>query len=269
MARSMGTRTLTFGLVSLPVSLYVTTDDHGVKFNQLNEKTGNRINYRKVDAGTGNEVPTRDIVAGYDLGSGEYVVVSKEDIKACGAEKTDAIGITEFVDIAAVDPLYFERTYYIAPKGGSAVKAYELLHAVMRKTGKAAIATIVMSGKERLVALRAGDGVLLLHLLYFAAEIRATTELNLPAEMPLEGRELEYATLLVDSLTKPWAPENYVDTLRPKVEALIEAKHKGNKTVFASAETGQAEVIDLMAALQASVAAAKPARKPRARKVAS
>jgi DNA end-binding protein Ku len=254
-ARAMWTGYLGFGLVNIPVGLYSATTDGTVHFNQIHQGTSNRIRYRKVDELTGEEVPASDIVNGFDLGDGQYVIVSKEELKGVAAGHSEMIEITDFVDLERIDPVYFRQSYYLAPRGKGADRAYALLRQTMRETAKVGIATLVLRDKEHLVAVRPSDDVLILETLYFADEIRNPTEEldTLPEAATFEGRELDVAKLLVESLSTDWAPERYQNTYRRRIEKLIEEKREGHTVVF-EPQPSKSNVIDLMAALEASVA---------------
>jgi DNA end-binding protein Ku len=261
MARSLWSGFLSFGLVSVPVGLYTATADQTVHFNQLHKGTSNRIRYKKVDEVTGEEVPNSDIVNGFDLGGGEYVVVSKEELKEVAPGKSETIEISDFVDLDRIDPVHFRQTYYLAPRGKGADRAYALLRQAMRESGKVGIATLILRDKEHLVAVRPGDDVLILETMYFADEIRTPSEEleTLPKDATFAGRELEVAKKLVESLSVEWSPEDYHNTYRTRVEELIERKREGRSVVF-EAEKPKSNVIDLMAALEASVARTGEAR---------
>ena len=250
MARSMWSGFLSFGLVSVPVGLYTATADQTIHFNQLHKGTSNRIRYKKVDEVTGEEVAASDIVNGFDLGDGEYVVVTREELKEVAPGKSETIEISDFVDLDRIDPVHFRQTYYLAPRGKGADRAYALLRQAMRETGKVGIATLILRDKEHLVAVRPGEDVLILETMYFADEIRVPAEEldSLPQSAAFEGRELEVAKKLVESLTVEWAAEDYHNTYRARVQELIERKREGQSVVFES-ERPKSNVIDLMAAL--------------------
>ena len=255
MARSIWSGFLSFGLVNVPVGLYPATADHTIHFNQLHKDTSHRIRYKKVDEVTGDEVGTQDIVNGFPLGGGEYVVVTRDELKEAAPGKSETIEISDFVDLDEIDPVHFRQTYYLAPRGKGADRAYALLRQAMHETGKVGIATMVLRDKEHLVAVRPGDDVLILETMYFADEIRSPREEleTLPEDASFQGRELEVAKRLVESLTVPWEPGEYHNTYRARVEELIERKREGQAVVF-EAERPKSNVIDLMAALEASVA---------------
>jgi DNA end-binding protein Ku len=253
---------LSFGLVSVPVGLYTATADQTIHFNQLHKGTSNRIRYKKVDEVTGEEVANSDIVNGFDLGGGEYVVVTREELKEVAPGKSETIEISDFVDLDRIDPVHFRQTYYLAPRGKGADRAYALLRQAMRETGKVGIATLILRDKEHLVAVRPGDDVLILETMYFADEIRTPSEEldSLPLDATFAGRELEVAKKLVESLTVEWSPEDYHNTYRARVEELIERKREGHAVVFETEQRPKSNVIDLMAALEASVAKTGQAR---------
>jgi DNA end-binding protein Ku len=270
-ARSMWSGFLSFGLVSVPVGLYTATADQTIHFHQLHKGTSNRIRYRKVDEVTGEEVAAADIVNGFDLGDGEYVVVTREELKEVAPGKSETIEISDFVDLDRIDPVHFRQTYYLAPRGKGADRAYALLRQAMRETGKVGIATLILRDKEHLVAVRPGEDVLILETMYFADEIRTPSEEldSLPMDAVFSGRELEVAKKLVESLTVDWSPSDYHNTYRARVEELIAHKHDGDAVVVES-ERPKSNVIDLMAALEASIAGAgAPGAKGAAAKAAA
>jgi DNA end-binding protein Ku len=255
MARSIWSGFLSFGLVSVPIGLYPATADQTIHFNQLHKGTSHRIRYKKVDEVTGAEVPNADIVSGYDLGGGEYVVVTREELKDVAPGKSETIEISDFVDLDQIDPVHFRQTYYLAPRGKGADRAYALLRQAMHETGKVGIATMILRDKEHLVAVRPGADVLILETMYFADEIRSPREEldSLPEDATFQGRELDVAKKLVESLTVEWSPEEYHNTYRERVAELIDRKREG-RAVVVEAEKPKSNVIDLMAALEASVA---------------
>ena len=234
MARSIWSGFLSFGLVNVPVGLYPATADQTVHFNQLHKGTSHRIRYKKIDEVTGEEVPNSDIVNGYDLGGGEYVVVSRDELKETAPGKSETIEISDFVDLAEIDPVHYRQTYYLAPRGKGADRAYALLRQAMDKAGKVGIATMVLRDKEHLVAVRPGADVLIMETMYFEDEIRKPSEEldTLPQDVTIRDRELDIAKKLVDSLTVPWSPEDYHNTYRDRVMELIERKREGKSVVF-------------------------------------
>jgi DNA end-binding protein Ku len=281
MPRAIWKGSLSFGLVSVPVGLYPATSEKSIHFNQFERGTSDRIRYKKVNERTGNEVQQANIVKGFDLGGGEYVLLTEEELAGVETEKSRSIEISDFVDLEAIDPIYYRTTYYLAPEGKGSDKPYALLRRAMRESKKVGIATLVMRNKEYLVAVRPESEVLALETMFFADEVRSTTSdlPSVPDDADLTEREVAMANLLIESMESEWDPERFHDTHREKVEALIEEKRQG-KTILTDPDAAPtAKVVDLMEALNASVAAAakngkakstKPsAKQPAAKKAAA
>ncbi len=248
---------LSFGLVNIPVGLYPATSDKNIHFNQFEEGTSDRIRYKKVNERTGEEVPQDHIVRGFDLGGGEYVIVTDEELESAEPKRSRQIEISDFVQQADIDPVFFRSSYYLAPEGEGADKAYALLRQAMGDAEKIGIATLVMRNKEYLVAIRPDADALALHTMYFSDEVRAPgRELELPDASEVSKRERSMAQLLIESMESDWDPQRYHDTHREKVEALIEEKRNGNEIVIQDVPEAPAKVVDLMEALNASIAAA-------------
>ena len=259
MARSIWNGSLSFGLVSVPVELFTATEDKTIRFNQFQEGTSDRIRNKRVNERTGEEVDFGAIVKGYDLGGGEYVIVSPEELEALEPGRTRNVEITDFVDLDAIDPVYYQKTYYLAPKGDQAERAYGLLRKAMEEAGKAAVATLVMRGKQYLVTVRPEARCLVLQTMYFADEVRDPTKEvpGLPVAEDFSDRELKTAKMLVESMAGAWEPEQYHDTYRQRVEELVDRKRAGEEVVLEARPAEPTKVVDLMAALEASVAAAR------------
>ncbi|MEU9157821.1 Ku protein [Streptomyces sp. NPDC048417] len=255
MARSIWTGVITFGLASLPVGLYTATEDHTVHFHQLQRGTADRIRNRRVNERTGREVPSENIVKGYELAEGEYIVVEPDELDQIAPGRSQTIDITDFVDLADIEPVYFNRTYYIAPRGKEYTKVYELLRAALEESEKAGIATFVMRGKQYLTALRAEERLLVLQTLHWADEVRDPgKELpELPSRRAGKGKELTLAIQLVDALSAPWEPGQYHDTFEEKVRELVQAKAEGQEIAVAEEAPQATNVIDLMSVLQGSL----------------
>ena len=248
---------LSFGLVNIPVGLYPATSDKSIHFNQFEEGTSDRIRYKKVNERTGKEVAQDRIVRGFDLGGGEYVILSEEELEQAEPKKSRQIEISDFVGLADIDPVYFRSSYYLAPEGAGADKAYALLRQAMAEAGRIGIATLVMRNKEYLVAIRPEDDALALHTMYFSDEVRSPgREFTVPDTQDVTDRELSMAQLLIESMESDWDPDRYHDTHREKVEALIEEKRSGHEIVIQEEPEAPAKVVDLMEALNASIAAA-------------
>jgi DNA end-binding protein Ku len=245
-----------FGLVSVPVKVLSATKSRDVRFNQLEQGTGARIRYRKVSDATGEEVPSEQIVKGYEVAPGQYVVVEDEDLKALAPKASRMIEIEDFVDLDEIDPIFFENPYYLSPEPGAA-KAYRLLVEAMTQLRKVAIGRVVMRSKESLVAIRPLDGLLCLETMRYADEINPADGV-LPDESVPEPseRELDMAKQLIETLTSEFDPTKYEDQYREQVLALIEAKAAGQEIVAEPMVEDQGKVVDLMAALEASLARA-------------
>jgi len=264
MARATWSGFLSFGLVSVPVGLFAATADQTIHFNQLHEGTSNRVRYKKTDEETGDELTTEEIVNGFPVGGGEYIVVTPEEMKGAAPGKSDLIEIQDFVDLSDIDPIFYRQTYYLAPKGKGADRAYTLLLQAMRETGKVGIATLVLRDKEHLVAVRPGEQVLILETMFFEDEIlNPQEELDtLPEADHADTRELKVAKQLVVSLSDKWTPTRYKNTYRQRVEELVEKKRAGHAVVFSDDVEGPtSNVIDLMSALKASIAKSGSGRK--------
>jgi DNA end-binding protein Ku len=257
MPRTIWKGALSFGLVNVPVGLYPATSDKSIHFNQFEEGTSDRIRYKKVNERTGEEVSNDRIVKGFDLGGGEYVILTDEELSAAEPERSRQIEITDFVELDAIDPVYYRTTYYLAPEGKGNDKPYALLHKAMQESGKVGIATLVMRNKEYLVAIRPEGEGLALETMYFADEVRSPGK-DLPAlpdATDLSAKEIKMAQLLIESMENEWDPEQFHDTHREAVEALVEQKRQGQEIVIEAAPK-PAKVVDLFEALSASVAAA-------------
>ena len=259
MARAIWTGVITFGLVSVPVGLFTATEDHTVHFHQLQRGTSDRIRNRRVNERTGNEVDAADIVKGYEAGEGEYVVVEPEELDEIAPGRSRTLEITDFVDLDRIEPVYFGRTYYLAPRGKEYLKVYELLRTALAEAGKVGVATFVMRNRQYLTALRAEDRVLLLQTLHWADEVRdPVAELpELPSERVGRGKELDMALRLVDALSGDWEPARYRDTYQERVRELVRAKAEGEEVTVAEEAPEATNVVDLMEVLRGSLEQAK------------
>ena len=208
MARSIWSGALSFGLVNVPVKLYSAVSRKTVRFHQLNEETGNRVAQKRVDSQTGEEVAYESIVKGYELGRDRYVVVRPDELDALDPERTRTIDIEDFVDLDEIDPVYYDHPYYLVPDKGAS-KPYGLLMEAMRRSGKVAIARVVLRSKEQLVAIRPAGDVLLMETMIFHDEVVPTDVLDdLPAQGDLKAsdREVAMAEQLIESLTSEFEP---------------------------------------------------------------
>ena len=258
----MWSGSISFGLVNIPVKLYTAVSRKSVRFNQIDRNSGARIRYKKVSAETGDEVANDDIIKGYELSSGEYVMVSDDELAQLDPKASRTIDIEEFVDLADIDPVYYDAAYYLAPDKAT-VKPYALLCRAMEESGKVGIARVVMRTKQYLCAVRPKNGVLLMSTMVYADEVNPPeqiAELSEVAEVEISDKELAMADQLIASLSDSFEPAKYEDTHRERLLEVIERKAAGEEDVVTTPEPQEEKVVDLMAALEASVAAAKEAR---------
>ena len=228
-------------------------------FNQFQKGTSDRIRYKRVNERTGEEVPFKEIVKGREVDDDTYVLVSDDELESVEPGRTRTIDITDFVDLSEVDPMYFQRTYYLAPRGDGADRSYELLHQAMSATNRVGIATLVMRSKEYLVAVRPQEKILALETMYFADEIRDPVEGTgyEPTGRTAKPREVTIARQLIESMTTDWDPERYHDSYRERVEELIESKRNGEEIEAAAPAPRASKVVDLTEMLRQSVEQAK------------
>jgi len=259
MARSIWSGAISFGLVNVPVKLYSAVSAKTVRFHQLHAEDGARIKQKRVCSADGEEVGYEHIVKGYEIGPDRYVIITPEELEALDPKATRAIDIEDFVDLVDIDPIYFDHSYYLAP-GTGAGKSYRLLMDAMEQSGKVAIAKIVLRTKQQLCAIRPAGGVLTLSTMNYGDEVVAPDsidELEAAAEADASDRELKMAQQLIDSLAGDWDPSKYQDEYRERVLELIERKAAGEEIAVQPAAEEPAAVPDLMAALEASLAAVK------------
>jgi DNA end-binding protein Ku len=261
MPRAIWSGSISFGLVNIPVKLYSAVSRKTVHFNQLESSTKSRVKQKRVSAETGEEVPYDQIVKGYELAGGSYVVVTDDELAALDPKALRTIDIDEFVDLVDIDPVFYDAAYLLAPDKSS--KPYALLARAMEESGKVGIAKFVMRTKQYLAAVRPKDGHLVLSTMVYADEVNDPTEIPELADVgdiDIADRELRMAEQLIDSLSGDFRPEKFSDTYRQAVLELIERKAAGEEIVAPAAQAEPDKVVDLMAALEASVAAAKQAR---------
>jgi DNA end-binding protein Ku len=270
MARAIWSGAISFGLVNIPVKLYSAVSRKTVRFHQLDSADNQRIQQKRVNPRTEEEVPYENLVKGYEIGPDRYVVITPEELEALEPEKTRTIDIEDFVDLDQIDPIYYDHPYYLAPDTGAG-KAYKLLLDAMKESNKVAIARVVIRSKENLVAIRPRDDVLTMETLLFSDEVIDPDKLD---EIPeaVDGKttkkELQMAQQLIDSLSSEFEPEKYRDEYRDRVLDLIERKAQGEEIVIEAPPEEPKKVPDLMAALEASIAESKRqggARKPKAK----
>jgi DNA end-binding protein Ku len=268
MARAIWSGAISFGLVNVPVKLYTATSPKTVRFHQLSSKTGARIRQKRVDSTTGEEVPYEDIVKGYEISPDRYVMIDSEELDALDPKATRTIDIEEFVDLDEIDPIYYDHNYYLAPTPGGA-KAYRLLLDAMRESGKVGIGKVVLRSKQQLCALRPTGDLLSLTTMLWGDEVLPADRLDEIGEIEdaqATDRELKMAEQLIESLSGEFEPSKFRDEYRDQVLALIERKAAGEEITVQPAPEEPAAVPDLMAALEASLAAVRadavPADKP-------
>jgi DNA end-binding protein Ku len=264
MPRAIWNGSISFGLVNIPVKLYNAVSRKNVSFHQIDAESGARIKMQRVSSKTGEEVPYERIVKGYELSPERYVLIEPQELDALDPEASHSIDIEEFVDLADIDPLFFDAAYYLAP-GKAAEKPYALLAKAMEEQGKVALARFVMRTKQYLAAVRAKEGMLLLSTMVYADEVvppEQLPELETIDSVKVNDKEVAMAAQLIDSLSADFEPERFKDTYREQVLDLIERKAAGEEIVIEDAPAPDAtSVVDLMAALEASVAEARQARK--------
>jgi DNA end-binding protein Ku len=259
MPRSIWSGAISFGLINVPVKLYSAVSRKTVRFHQLNGDTGVRIQQKRIDPSTGEEVSYDQIVKGYELTKDRYVVVTPDELEALDPEKTRTIDIEDFVDLEEIDPVYYDQPYYLVPDKGAA-KAYGLLLNAMRESDKVAIARVVLRTKEQLVAIRPAEDVLMMETMIFADEVvspEAIEELPDAKDLKVSDRELKMAEQLIASLSTDFEPDKYKDSYRDKVLDLVERKAQGEEIAVQPEAEKPSKVPDLMAALEASLAAVK------------
>src|SRR4051812_16216889 len=261
--RAIWSGTISFGLVSVPVRMFAAVSEHKLHFNLLHRKDESPIGYAKICKKEGKPVPEDEIVKAYEIEKGEFVYLEDEDFAAAQAEGGHAFDIEQFVPIDEIDPIYFEHSYYLAPQDG-AEKVYTLLVRAMEDAALAAVGTFVMRDREYLGCLRIREGVIALERMYFADEIRPTSELK-PDRARVSKEELDMASTLIDRFKGSFDPKKYKDTYTDRLLDVIKRKRKGEE-IHAAPEVEAEETPDLMEALRASLEAHA---KPRARRAPS
>ena len=255
MARATWTGALTFGLVTVPVSMFSATEDHTTRFRQIQRGTADRVRIRRTNERTGDEVAFNEIVKGYDLGDDQYVVIEPGELDEIAPGRSRLIEVSGFVDLAAVDPVFYVSGYFLAPRGEEFTQVYSLLVEALEESGRAAVATMVMRGRQYLTAIRANGDVLELHTLHWADEVRDPAEElpSPPVRTRVSADQLGAAKQLIDAMTVEWTPTDYRDDYEDRVRELIDAKRAGQEIVTAEAAPEATNVIDLMEALRRSL----------------
>jgi DNA end-binding protein Ku len=252
MARSIWNGTITFGLIAVPIKVHSATESHTIHFHQVHDSDGARIKQKRICSKEDKEVPYKEVAMGYEVRGGEYVMLTKDEIDAAAGARSRTIDLEEFVAQEQIDPVYYDRTYYVGA-GDEGADAYRLLHDALRRAGRAGLGRWVFHNREYVVAVRPGDDVLVLHTIRFADELVSAGKLDIsrPSRKPSE-RELEMAEQLVDSLYKRFRPSAFKDDYRDRVAELIKRKAEGEEIDLPKLEKAES-TDDLMAALEASL----------------
>lgn len=263
MAQQVWRGSISFGLVNVAVRAFGATRDQKVHFHQIDSRTNSRIGYDKVSKATGEKVDKGDIALGYEVEPGRYVTFDPEEVAALRPRSTRSVDISDFVDLAAIDPIYYEKTYWLVPADEAAEKAYGLLAAAMEAEQRVGIGMVVMRTKQYLAAIRPLQGALAMSTMRFADEVVAADDVDgLPERVEPSDKELDLARQIITSLSGDWDPSAYHDSFTAELRSLIAEKAAGNELVeeTAAPDEEKGELVDLMAALQASVEAAKRPR---------
>ncbi|MET9023740.1 Ku protein [Actinopolymorpha sp. NPDC004070] len=266
MARPIWNGSLSFGLVNVPVRLLSATEQKDVSFHQREAGSNARVRYKRVAEGTDREVEYKDVVKGYELPGDKFVTLTQEEVDSASLGRSRSLEISDFVDLAEIDPVYYEKSYYLAPREESAHEAYALLRDAMEQSGLAGVGSFVMRGKEYLAVIRPWKQVLVLETLLFADEVRDPQEVvgTLPSSSRGNSREVKAAVNLIEQLTTPWKPEQYHDSYRERLLSIVKDKAKGKEIEVEEYEPEESNVVDLMDALRRSVEEARSGRSGRA-----
>ncbi|MGH2582254.1 MAG: Ku protein [Anaerolineales bacterium] len=256
-ARAIWSGAIAFGLINIPVKLFSATQGQELAFNQLRKNDLSRIKYLRVAANDGQEVPYEDIVKGYEIEEGVYVVIDEEDIKKASPKKTQTIEIVAFANEEDIDSTYFEKPYFTAPEK-NAQRAYVLLREALKKSKKVAVAKFILRTKENLAILKPAGDALILNQIRFQSELREPENLNLPTSEEMNEKELDLALNLVDQLSEPFEPEKFHDTFIEELKQIIEQKAQGiDITAMAEAQPKSTDDSNLLEALRASIEKSK------------
>jgi len=258
---------ISFGLVTIPVRVYGATEAKSLRFHQLREPDGGRIRYKRLCSGDGEEIDYAEIVKGYEYEKDHYVTLTDEELDSLPVASAKAIEIERFVEAEEIDPIYFQKAYYLVPEG-TGVKAYHLLREAMADDGKVALAKVAFRDKEHLATLRLRDNVFVLETMFWPDEIRVPKFDVLDESVELRPQEIRMARSLIDSLTDAFQPEEFHDDYRAALEELVQKKIQGEEITYTE-EAEPSKVVDLMEALKASVEAAKAGKPAPDRKASS
>lgn len=244
---------VSFGLVNIPVKMFAATEDKDIRFKTLHRKCRTPIKQERVCPACNEKIGPDDLVRGFEFEPGRFVLIDEEDLQAIKPATAKTAEILDFVDLREIDPIYFDKSYYLAPQDNSGGKAYSLLCQAMKKTGRIAVARITIRNKQSLAVIRVLGNILILETIFYPDEVRSTSLVpGIPEEVKIEERELDMAEQLIENLTAEFKPEKYRDEYREDLLELIRKKAEGQEIVTAP-EAPQRNVVDLMAALQASL----------------
>jgi len=260
--RTLWKGAVSFGLVNIPVKMYVATEKKDLKFNYLHSECMSPIQYRKYCPHCDREIKTEEIVRGYEYQKGSYVVINEEDLDRIPVDNTKTIDILDFVNLEQVDPIYFDKSYYLEPSQGGE-KAYSLLTEAIKKTNKVAIARIIIRTKQSLAALRVKDNVLIIETIFYPDEIRSADQINIGlSPEKLHDNEIKMAISLIENLSTDFKPEKYKDEYRQALWEMVETKITGKEIIKTPENKNENNVVDLMDALKASIELAEKNREP-------
>ena len=263
MARSIWKGAISFGMVAIPMKLYIATDSKDIGFAQLHESCRSRLKQKRWCPQCEDEVAYGETVRGFEFAKGEYLVMEEEDFESLPLKSAHTIDITRFVDIRTIDPVHYEKSYYIEPESVGA-KPFALLKKALETTERAAVAKIALRQKEHLCLIRPYQDGLVMETMFYPDEIRSAAELDFPGEVEVSDAELQMAVMLIDQLTGAFEPQEYRDEYRDALQQVIEAKLGAGAPVSAAPEAPQGKVRDLMEALRASIEAARAQPAPSA-----
>ncbi|MPW26591.1 Ku protein [Alkalibaculum sp. M08DMB] len=258
---------ISFGLVNIPIKMYAATEDKDIKFRYLHKECNTPVNYKKICPACNKEIAQDDIIKGYEYEAGHFVILSDDDFKSLEkGESHKSVEILDFVDLKEIDPIYFDKSYYLSPQE-TGEKAYSLLRQAMKDTEKIAIAKMKLRNKESLAALRVLNDVLLVETIFYPDEVRNVKEVpNISEDIKVEEKELKIATQLIESLSAKFDAEKYKDNYREEIKELIQKKIQG-KEITVTAKEKDNNIIDLMEALQASLKQSNKKTTKRTKKV--
>ncbi|MEW9669804.1 Ku protein [Ammoniphilus sp. 3BR4] len=255
---------ISFGLVNIPVKMFSATEDKDIRFRHLHKECGTPVKYVKMCPSCNREVELAEIVKGYEYEKGRFVIIQEDDLESIMPETRKTIEILDFVSLEQIDPIYFDKTYFLSPNE-TGDKAYTLLREAMNRTGKIAIAKITIRAKESLAAVRLYKNCIVMETIFYPDEVRAVDHVpGLPGQVELNESEMNMAVQLIENLATDFNPEKYTDDYRAKLTELIHAKIEGEEIQEAPEAPRLGKVVDLMAALQASLEATKHERNPKA-----